>query len=103
MDGSAKLPQRLFKAINALAQENKPRERVAFAIALWIKFLESDLPLVDPLATNLRDRARRLESVASVMQTPGLRDPVLESEWMLIDAHLKQMKRYAPIEIVGNV
>jgi hypothetical protein len=36
------------------------------------------------------------------MQTPGLRDPVLESEWMLIDAHLKQMKRYAPIEIVGN-
>ena len=102
MDGSAKLPQRLFKAINALAQKNKPRERVAFAIALWIKFLESDLPLVDPLATDLRDRARRLEPVASVMQTPGLRDPVLESEWMLIDAHLKQMKRYAPIEIVGN-
>jgi fructuronate reductase len=102
MDGSAKLPQRLFKAINALAQENKPRDRVAFALALWIKFLASDLPIVDPLATDLRERARRFEPVASVMQTPGLRDPVLESEWMLIDAYLQQLKRYAPIEIVGN-
>lgn len=34
MDGSAKLPQRLFLAMNALHQAGQPRERIAFAISL---------------------------------------------------------------------
>jgi len=103
MDGSAKLPQRLFQAMNALAIVNQPRERLAFAIALWVRFLQSELTLVDPFADVLRERARSSDPVAQVMQTSGLRDAVVESEWPLIESYLRELKKHRPIEVVSSI
>ena len=102
MDGSAKLPQRLFKAMNSLALLEQSRERVAFAIALWMRFLQSELMLVDPLADALRERARSSDPVAQVMQTPGLRDAVVESQWPLINHYLHELENHQPIDMAAN-
>ena len=102
MDGSAKLPQRLFQAMNALATANQPRERLAFAIALWVRFLQSELTLVDPFADVLRERARSSDPVAQVMQTSGLRDAVVESEWPLIRDYLHELKKHQPIDVAAK-
>lgn len=102
MDGSAKLPQRLFQAMNALAIANQPRERLAFAIALWVRFLQSELTLVDPFADVLRERARSSDPVAQVMQTSGLRDAVVESEWPLIRDYLHELKKHQPIDVAAK-
>lgn len=106
MDGSAKLPQRLFRTINDLAQRNLPRERIAFAIALWIKFLQSGLPVVDPLGADLKKRAQASDSltaVRSIMETPNLRNPVLESEWGVIASHLQELENFTPIDVAENL
>lgn len=103
MDGSAKLPQRLFKALNQLASENLPRERVAFAIALWISFLRSGLPVIDPLVNELLPRSRMKNSVAEVMRTPGLRDAVVESEWDLVEGFVRELVAQKPIEIAERL
>ena len=103
MDGSAKLPQRLFRTLNQLARENLPRERVAFAIALWISFLRSGLSIVDPLVEELMTRSRGKNPVAEVMQTPGLRDPIVDSEWDLVDRFVRELEVQKPIEIAKNL
>lgn len=103
MDGSAKLPQRLFKSMNALAIANQPRERLAFAIALWVRFLQSELTLVDPFADVLRERARSSDPVAQVMQTSRLRDAVIESEWPLIESYLRELQKHRPIEVASSI
>lgn len=103
MDGSAKLPQRLFKTLNQLARENLPRERVAFAIALWISYLRSDLPALDPLVDELVPRARVKNPVAEVMRTPGLRDAVVESEWELVESFVRELEVEKPIEIAKRL
>lgn len=103
MDGSAKLPQRLFRTLNQLARENLPRERVAFAIALWISFLRSGLSIVDPLVDELMTRSRGKNPVAEIMQTPGLRDPIVDSEWDLVDRFVRELEVQKPIEIAKNL
>jgi fructuronate reductase len=103
MDGSAKLPQRLFKAFNQLARENLPRDRVAFAIALWISFLRSGSVVVDPLADELMERARGQNPVVAVMRTPGLREPIVESDWNLVEIFVKKLEKQKPIEIAREL
>lgn len=106
MDGSAKLPQRLFTALNTLAEEKKPRERLAFAVALWIRFLQSGLTVVDPLSTELVERANSggsHTSVAAVMTTPGLRNLVSEDEWGVIAGYLEDLGRFSPLEVAARI
>lgn len=106
MDGSAKLPQRLFLAMNALHQAGQPRERIAFAISLWIRFLQSGLSVTDPLAEGLLDRARVEESnraVRQVMQTPGLQAPINEEEWPVIAGYLDQVQKFGPLAVAENL
>jgi fructuronate reductase len=106
MDGSAKLPQRLFHAMNALHQARQPRERIAFAISLWIRFLQSGLSVTDPLAEGLLDRARVEESnraVRQVMQTPGLQAPINEEDWPVIAGYLDQVRKFGPLAVAENL
>lgn len=106
MDGSAKLPQRLFEAMNSLRQSNSPRHRVAFAIALWIRFLQSGLTVTDPLREELITRARHVDSfeaVAQVMQTPGLRTPIVESDWSLLAEFLGRLREEEPLHIAEQL
>lgn len=106
MDGSAKLPQRLFQAMNFLQQSNSPRDLIAFAISLWIKFLQSGLPVMDPLGDELMKRARCGDShlaVSQVMQTPGLDSPISEVDWPLIAQFLDDLGRFTPIDIAAKL
>jgi fructuronate reductase len=103
MDGSAKLPQRLFRAFNQLARENLPRELVAFAIALWISYLRSNPAVVDPLADELVKRANGKNPVTGVMQTPGLREPIVESEWNLVESFVRKLEIQKPLEIAKEL
>lgn len=106
MDGSAKLPQRLFLALNTLSERGKPRELVSFAVALWIKFLQSGLAVADPLLDHLVARVRgesALDVVSSVMQCPGLRSPVSASEWQSIATFLDDLRVHSPLEIAKTL
>ena len=106
MDGSAKLPQRLFRTINTLHTKGAEIERTAFAIALWIRFLQSGLPITDPLVDELTVRARGKdaeEAVGLVMQTPGLRNPVIEQAWSAIARYLGELERYTPLEVAQGM
>lgn len=106
MDGSAKLPQRLFHAMNALARAGQSRERIAFAISLWIGFLQSGLAVTDPLAEELLDRAREEDStraVRQVMQTPGLQAPINEQDWTVIGGFLDQVRKFGPLDVAENL
>lgn len=106
MDGSAKLPQRLFQAMNSLQVENRPRERIAFAIALWIKFLQSELSVTDPLGAELITRARDGDAytcVREVMETPGLSMPVAEADWKMLAGFIDELQRYEPLDIAENL
>lgn len=106
MDGSAKLPQRLFHAMNALHHAGQSRERIAFAISLWIGFLQSGLAVTDPLAEELLDRAREEDStraVRQVMQTPGLQAPINEQDWTVIGGFLDQVRKFGPLDVAENL
>ena len=106
MDGSAKLPQRLFRAMGSLRESGNPRERIAFAIALWVRFLQSGLQVTDPLANLLIERARNenpLDAVGMVMQTPGLPNPVHESDWPLIADALEELSNHSPLDVARNL
>lgn len=106
MDGSAKLPQRLFRAMDFLRENGKPRERIAFAIALWVRFLQSSLSVTDPLADLLTHRARHanpLVAVGRVMQTPGLQTPIHESDWHLIADALEELSSHLPLDVARNL
>lgn len=106
MDGSAKLAQRLFGVVNFLSEQGQPHSRVSFAIALWIRFVQSGLPITDPLVNELTERARRsndLEAVRLVMQTPGLANPVHESNHQGIADFITQLRRHSPLDVAANL
>ena len=106
MDGSAKLPQRLFRAMNSLSERGLARERIAFAVALWIRFLQSANSIVDPLASELLIRARvakPADAVAGVMRTPGLLDPISERDWPLIAGTLKELSEATPLAVAMRI
>lgn len=78
MDGSQKLPQRLFATVADLAAAGRPIDLIALPLAAWIRFCAgeaddgSGLPLEDPLAPNLR------QSLAAAGGSPAARvDAVL--------------------------
>jgi fructuronate reductase len=63
MDGSQKLPQRLFPPALTRCQSGRGSPRIALAIAAWLRFLRgrsengSTLALDDPLAPRLKEAA----------------------------------------------
>lgn len=73
MDGSQKLPQRLFATIADLAAAGERIDRIALPLAAWIRFCAgraddgAELPLDDPLAPVLR------ESLAAAGERPAAR------------------------------
>ncbi|GAB3237057.1 mannitol dehydrogenase family protein [Glycomyces halotolerans] len=60
MDGSQKLPQRLFATVADIAETGRARELIALPLAAWIRFCAghaddgTELPLDDPLAPVLK-------------------------------------------------
>jgi mannitol-1-phosphate/altronate dehydrogenase len=53
MDGSQKLPHRIFVSLQRAYHQGLPRRALLVTLASWIKYLETNLPVNDPLSDEL--------------------------------------------------
>jgi len=81
MDGSQKMPQRIFAPTLAALAAGQPIDRFADVTALWLAFLQRADRIDDPRATELHDAAARSRTAAQPLQpfltVPGLVPPAL--------------------------
>ncbi len=66
MDGSQKLPFRIFNSINILKKKNLPTNYLTLVLAIWVEFLAKCEVIDDPLAKILVPRAKLADPVAAV-------------------------------------
>jgi fructuronate reductase len=82
MDGSQKLPQRLFAPARARIAAGQPAPRIALGVAAWLRFLQgraddgSALTLDDPQADRLR--AAAMQDPLSLFDMPDIVPPALQ-------------------------
>jgi fructuronate reductase len=66
MDGSQKLPFRIFNSINILKAKNLQTNYLTLVLAIWVEFLDKCEVIDDPLAKTLIPLAKLAEPVAAV-------------------------------------
>jgi mannitol-1-phosphate/altronate dehydrogenase len=66
MDGSQKLPFRIFNSINILKEKNLPTNYLTLVLAIWVEFLDKCEVIDDPLAKTLIPLAKLADPVAAV-------------------------------------
>ena len=66
MDGSQKLPFRIFNSINILKGKNLPTNYLTLVLAVWVEFLDKCEVIDDPLAVTLIPLAKLADPVAAV-------------------------------------
>lgn len=66
MDGSQKLPFRIFNSINILKEKNLPTNYLTLVLAIWVEFLDKCEVIDDPLAKTLVPLAKLADPVAAV-------------------------------------
>ena len=66
MDGSQKLPFRIFNSINLLKGKNLPTNYLTLVLAIWVEFLDKCEVIDDPLANTLIPLAKLADPVAAV-------------------------------------
>jgi fructuronate reductase len=69
MDGSQKLPQRIFASTNDLVKLGLGTDHVTLIIAAWLRFLEVNEKVNDPLADSLQKLVRNPDALQSVTNT----------------------------------
>jgi fructuronate reductase len=69
MDGSQKLPQRIFASTNDLVKLGLSTDHITLIIAAWLRFLEVNEKVNDPLADSLQKLVRNLDALQSVTDT----------------------------------
>jgi fructuronate reductase len=104
MDGSQKLPQRLFATAAARRAAGAEPALVALALAGWLRFAAGtaddgrELPLDDPLATDLRAALARADGdpaagVREVFALPAIVSPELAADTELVDLVTEALRR----------
>jgi mannitol-1-phosphate/altronate dehydrogenase len=66
MDGSQKLPFRIFNSINILKEKNLPTNYLTLVLAIWVEFLDKCEVIDDPLAKTLIPLAKLADPAAAV-------------------------------------
>lgn len=99
MDGTQKLPQRIFSPAADAIAAGKDANVFAFVVALWIAYVVGTERLDDPRADELRQAARDSahcgQGSAAFFNIPGLFPPVLRASraWRAsVDRHLKSLQ-----------
>ncbi|CAB5064863.1 unannotated protein [freshwater metagenome] len=69
MDGSQKLPQRIFASANDLVKLGLETDHITLIIAAWLRFLEISEKVNDPLADSLQKLVRNPDALQSVSDT----------------------------------
>ena len=95
MDGSQKLPQRIFASANDLVKLGLSTDHVTLIIAAWLRFLEINEKVNDPLAASLQKLVRNpdaLQSVSGTLSFEGLATKVDPKLFPQIAAWLAQLR-----------
>ena len=95
MDGSQKLPQRIFASANDLVKLGLSTDHVTLIIAAWLRFLEINEKVNDPLAASLQKLVRNpdaLQSVTKTLSFEGLATKVDPKLFPQIAAWLAQLR-----------
>ncbi|MSO33543.1 MAG: mannitol dehydrogenase family protein [Candidatus Nanopelagicaceae bacterium] len=71
MDGSQKLPQRIFASANDLLKLGLSTDHITIIMAAWLRFLEVNEKVNDPLAASLQNLVRNPDALQSVSGTLG--------------------------------
>lgn len=93
MDGSQKLPQRLFTPANDLLAAGLPTTRITLAIAAWLHYLATNAAVSDPLAPQLQPIARNRDAAAAVEQTLRAEQLVTRVDSALLPAITKWLEK----------
>lgn len=106
MDGSQKLPQRLFSSANDLyAQEISPA-RISFVIATWIHYLATDKEVSDPLAQELQTFAKERDAnvaVKKILTIQRLATKVEPALFPAISDWLTELRRNDLLDVMARV
>jgi fructuronate reductase len=103
MDGSQKLPQRWLATVQDRLAAGQPFERLALAVAGWLLFVRGldaqgrALPLEDPLADTLRQRADTVGSFLGLEAVFG----TLAHDQMFAAAVQRQLRQLQTLGAVG--
>ena len=95
MDGSQKLPQRIFASANDLLKLGLSTDHITLIIAAWLRFLEINEKVNDPLAASLQNLVRNpdaLQSVSGTLSFEGLATKVDPKLFPQIAAWLAQLR-----------
>ena len=95
MDGSQKLPQRTFASANDLLKLDLSTDHITLIIAAWLRFLEINEKVNDPLGASLQNLVRNpdaLQSVSDTLSFEGLATKVDPKLFPQIAAWLAQLR-----------
>ena len=95
MDGSQKLPQRIFASANDLLKLDLSTDHITLIIAAWLRFLEINEKVNDPLGASLQNFVRNpddLQSVSGTLSFEGLATKVDPKLFPQIAAWLAQLR-----------
>jgi fructuronate reductase len=95
MDGSQKLPQRIFASANDLVKLGLSTDHITLIIAAWLRFLEVNEKVNDPLADSLQNLVRNpdaLQSISNTLNFEGLATKVDPKLFPQIATWLAQLR-----------
>jgi len=106
MDGSQKLPQRLFASAHDLHQSGLPSQRISFVIAAWIHFLAISTEVDDPLADELQKWAIEKDpfvAVSGILTIQSFATHVPQALFPEITHWLEQLRVNPLLDVIGSV
>lgn len=106
MDGSLKLTQRLFPTINDLLAKQLPTQYIATAIAVWLRYLEINDRISDPLAAELVPLARNSDvaiATKSVLTHEKLLVRVNPGNFEAIAQALEKLRSKPVLEVLTSL
>jgi fructuronate reductase len=106
MDGSQKLPQRIFASANDLAKLGLSTDHITLIIAAWLRFLEINEKVNDPLGDSLQKLVRNpdaLQSVSGTLSFEGLATKVDPKLFPQIAKWLEQLRVKPVREVVQTL
>lgn len=106
MDGSQKLPQRLFSSANDLYAQGISPARISFIIAAWIHYLSTKRDISDPLAQELQTFAREQDAkvaVKKILTTQRLATKVEPALFPAISHWLIELRSNDLLDVMARV
>ena len=106
MDGSLKLTQRLFPTINDLLAKQLPTQYIATAIAVWLRYLEINDRISDPLSAELVPLARNSDAAIatkSVLTHEKLLVKVNPGNFEAITQVLEKLRSQPVLEVLTSL